>query len=109
MDRNYNRLFDAELKVCATRVSHSKELVCSDTRLSHAQALVLPKIFPNQTQLSPFRMRPIGAIGIVFIRETFRKRSKTPALVHPACPFPIPVPSPTYRRSFPGPFPDRCR
>ena len=30
-------VFDAELKVGNTGVSHSKELVCSDTRLSHAQ------------------------------------------------------------------------
>ena len=36
-DRNYNRVFDAELKVCDTRVCYSKELVCSDTRLSHVQ------------------------------------------------------------------------
>jgi hypothetical protein len=36
-DRNYNRVFDAELKVGTTCVSHSKELVCSDTRLSHAE------------------------------------------------------------------------
>jgi len=48
MDRNYNRLFDAELKPCFARVSRSKELVCSDTCLSHAQVLVLTKIFPNQ-------------------------------------------------------------
>ena len=36
-NRNYNRVFDAELEVGSTRVSHSKQLVFSDTRLSHAQ------------------------------------------------------------------------
>ncbi len=43
-DRNYTPAFDREVKVCNTRVSHSKELLCSDTRLSHAQVSDSPRV-----------------------------------------------------------------